>query len=73
MPLVQAMGGERPLAWATGYWVALVWAMGGWAPLVMAKDSRVLHMMQCFLCDLQGAGKPQQSSQKRERGMACQH
>ena len=32
-PLVQALGGERPFAQATGD-QELLWAMGGWAPLV---------------------------------------
>ena len=40
MPLVQATGGEKPLALAMEDWALLVQAMGGWAPLVWAKGSR---------------------------------
>ena len=39
-PLLQATGGEKPLALAMEDWALLVQAMGGWAPLVWAKGSR---------------------------------
>ena len=38
-PLVQAAGGEKPLALAMRDWVPLVKATGGQAPLVWAKGS----------------------------------
>ena len=42
-PLVQDMGGEVPLSWATSDGVPLVKATGDWVPLAWAKDSRVPH------------------------------
>ena len=42
-PLVQAMGGKKPFAWAIGDWALLVQATGGQAPLVWAKGSRGLR------------------------------
>ena len=56
MPLVQAMGGEKPLSWAMGDWVLLVQAMGGQAPLLWAKGIRGLSATWCLLHNLQVAG-----------------
>ena len=40
--LVQATGGEKPLAWFTGDWVLIVQATGGQTSLVWAKGIRGL-------------------------------
>ena len=37
VPLEEATGGEKSLAWAMGDQALLVWAIGGLAPLVWAK------------------------------------
>ena len=56
VPRVQAMGGEKPLAWAMGDWAILVQATSGWEPLVWANGSGGLNAMWCLLHDLQVAG-----------------
>ena len=49
MPLAQAMGGEAPLAQATGDWVSLVWAKGSggisvtWSPLCNLQVAETNH------------------------------
>ena len=50
---MQAMSGEKPLAWATGDWAFLVQATGGRALLVWAKGSGGLSVMWC-LCETTG-------------------
>ena len=54
--LVQALGGEKPLARAKGDRALLVQATGGWTPLVWAKGSMGLCATWCLLHDLQTAG-----------------
>ena len=56
MALVQAKGGEKPLARAMGDWALLVWAAGDQAPLVWAGGSGGLSATWCLLRDLQAAG-----------------
>ena len=56
VPLVQAMGGEKPLAQAMGDWALLVHATGGQAPLAWDKGSGALSAMWCLLHELQAAG-----------------
>ena len=55
MPLVQATGGEKPLAWVTGDGALLVQAMGSWDPLVWAKGSGELSATWCLLRNQQEA------------------
>jgi len=52
------MGGEKPLAQATGDRVLLVQAMGSWETLLWAKGSGGggVSTMWCLLCDVQAAG-----------------
>ena len=67
-PLAQAMGGERPLAWATGDW-ALLQAMYGWTPLMQAKGSRRLSFMWCLLHNLQAMRTNNRSHLRNQRAV----
>ena len=67
MPLVQAMGGKKPLAQAEGDQALFVQAMGSWDPLVWAKGSRGLNATWCLLHDLQAAGTDCSSSLRSQR------
>ena len=71
--LAQAMGGETPLARAMGNRAPLVWAMVGQEPLRWAKGTTGLSVMWCLLHGLQWQGKPQQTAQTPEVGMAHHH
>ena len=53
---MQALGGEKPLAWAMEVWVLLVQAMGDQAPLVWAKGGGVpsVTWCLCMICKQQG-------------------
>ena len=65
--MVQATGGERPLAHATGDQALLVQVTCGQVPLVWAKGSGGLSMMWCLLCDLQVTGTNHSSHPRNER------
>ena len=71
VPLVQAMGGEKPPARAMGDWVLLVQATGGWEPLVWAKGSRGLSARWCLLHDLQAAGTDR--ARRPQGSVVCHH
>ena len=66
--LVQALGGEKPLARAKGDRALLVQAMGGWAPLVWAKGSRGLsaHGATCVIYRCSGTDQISHLRNQRE-------
>ena len=62
VPLVQATGGKKPLAWATGDQALLVQAL-----LVWAKGSRGLSVTWCLLSNQHAAGTNQSSHLRNQR------